>query len=144
VIPCRSLQHILIALLSVFLFLPWQVMGAVVCIGADGHIAVEVAQKGRCGLLAQSVPPYEQITTTSPSTDHCGSCVDVPLLTSDTDSRQPLPTFPLWLQLETPALALVPWVVSASPALALTPCWLYPSRVTNTTLSALRTVMLLL
>ena len=43
-IRLRSLQPI-IMLLSVFLLVPVQAMGTVLCIGADGHIAFEVANK---------------------------------------------------------------------------------------------------
>jgi hypothetical protein len=46
VIRLRSLQSI-IMLLSVFLLVPAQAMGTVLCIGADGHIALEVATNGR-------------------------------------------------------------------------------------------------
>jgi hypothetical protein len=143
VIHLRSFQSIIIGLLSVFLLLPGQALGTVLCIGVDGHIAVEAAQNGRCGFLGSLVPSDEHLTKIPASTDHCGSCVDVPLLTSDTDSRQLLPVMPLLLQFETAGLALVPWVVSASPDCTAPPSWLSSSRSIHTPLRALRTVILL-
>jgi hypothetical protein len=65
-------------------------------------------------------------------------------VTSDADPQRFVPAFPLVLQLEVPGFALVPWAIAASPALPFIPVWLHPPRVTNTTLSALRTVLLLI
>ena len=131
--------------LAFCLLMPMSAVGLVLCIGADGHIAFEHTRNSRCAtpIAPPSTPSYQITQLTSPP-DHCGPCVDAPLLTSDADSQQFVLTFPLLLQLEVPGFALVPWVVSASPELPLTPCWLSLPRVTNTTLSALRTVILLL
>ena len=142
-IRLRSFQSIIIVLLSVFLLLPGQVLGTVWCIGADGHIALEVAKNGRCGNLS-SVPLREHITQVPQNTDHCGACVDVSLTASNSDDQQIFSAPSTSPKLEAPVLALAPWVVLLSAELILTPSWLYPSTVTNTTLSALRTVILLL
>jgi hypothetical protein len=82
-----SFQSIIIAVLSVFLLLPGQALGTVLCIGADGHIALEIAKNGRCGDLS-SVSPSEHITPMSQNTDHCGVCVDVSLSASNSDGQQ--------------------------------------------------------
>lgn len=132
-------------LLALCLLMPMGAVGLVLCIGADGHIAFEPARNSRCTTpSAPTSTPSQQITPWTSPPDHCGPCVDAPLLTSEADSQQFVPTFPLLLQLEVPGFALVPGVVSASPALPFTPFWLSLPRVTNTTLSALRTVILLL
>ena len=142
-IHLKSLQSIIIVLLSVFLLMSGQVIGTVLCIGADGHIAVEVAQNGRCGSLSTPVPPREHITKMLPSTDHCGPCVDVSLSTSNIDD-QPLLSAPSSLpKLEAPVLALVALVVAVSIESPQTYFVLQPPPLAST-LIALRTVVLLL
>jgi len=46
--PRRS---VLVVLLLACLLLPGKIIGAVLCLGADGHIAVEAAHNGRCSML---------------------------------------------------------------------------------------------
>ncbi len=45
--------------------------GTVLCIEEDGHVAVEAAHNGLCGV------PYEPTITDA----HCGSCVDIQVST---------------------------------------------------------------
>lgn len=56
-----------------------QLSDYVLCIGADGHIALEVATDGRCtdthAFDSEHVEPT--ITGTTPEEDHCGSCIDL-------------------------------------------------------------------
>ena len=140
----NGLRSSLIALcVALCLLVPMGAGSVVLCIGADGHIGFEPVRNSRCTtLLALTSTPSSQITPWTAPPDHCGPCVDVPLLTSDADSQQFVPTFPRLLQLEVPGFALVPWIISASPPLPCTPFWLSLPRVTHTTLSALRTVIL--
>jgi hypothetical protein len=142
----KGLRSSTIALfLTCCLLMPMSAVGLVLCIGEDGHIALEPVRNSRCATpIAPPLTLSQQITPWTFSPDHCGPCVDVPLLTSDTASQQFVPTFSFLLQLEMSGFTLVPWVVSASPELPSTPFWLSLPRVTNTTLSALRTVILLL
>jgi hypothetical protein len=142
VIRLRSFQSLIIGLLSVFLLLPGQAIGTVLCIEADGHIALEMAKNGRCGNPA-SEALREHSEQTPLNTDHCGSCVDVSLSASHNDDQQIFSALSASPKLEAPVLALAPWVVLLALELAFTPFWLYPSSVTHTTLSALRTVILL-
>jgi hypothetical protein len=149
VIHLKSLQSFIIVLLSVFLLLPGQVMGTVLCIRADGHIALEIAQNGRCGTLSTPVPPHEHhehhkhIAQTLPSTDHCGPCIDVSLSTNNIDD-QPLLSAPSSLpKLEAPVLALVTFVVSVSIKSPQT-YFVLPPLPLASTLIAFRTVVLLL
>lgn len=140
---CRSSPIALF--LALCLLMPMGAGGLVLCIGADGHIGFEPARNSRCTPpIAPTSTPSQQIAPWTSQLDHCGPCVDAPLLTSDADSQQCVQTFPRLRQLEVPGFALVPWVVSAAPELPFTPFWLSLPRVTNTTLSALRTVILLL
>src|SRR5690349_2348630 len=100
-------------LLSVFLLVPVQAMGTVLCIGADGHIAFEVANRGRCGDLV-SAPSPEHISQLPQNTEHCGGCLDVSLSASYSDD-QPMFSAPTASpKLAAPALALVAIVLPAS------------------------------
>ena len=148
-IHLKSLQSFIIVLLSVFLLLPGQVMGTVLCIRADGHLALEIAQNGRCGTLSTPVPPHahhehhKHIAQTLPSTDHCGPCIDVSLSTNNIDN-QPLLSAPSSLpKLEAPVLALVALVVAVSIESPQTYFILPPPPLART-LIALCTVVLLL
>jgi hypothetical protein len=143
--PMTRLQSSIVALcLTCCLLMPMSTVGLVLCIGADGHVVFETARNGHCTtpIAPTSTLSQQTIPWASPP-DHCGPCVDVPLLTSDAVSQQFVPTFPLVLQLEVPGSVLVPWAVSAAPELPLRPCWLSCPRVINTILRALRTVILL-
>ena len=70
----KPLHSILIVFLSIFLLLPEQIMGTVLCIRADGHITIEAAENGRCGFLAApaAVPSPEQRAALSSGTDDHG------------------------------------------------------------------------
>jgi hypothetical protein len=96
VIRRRSLQSVILVVLSVFLFLPGQVMGTVLCIGADGHIGFEVAKNGRCRNLASS-SSREPIMPMIYNSDHCGACIDVSLSAANSGHPQihPAPSGPL-------------------------------------------------
>lgn len=138
-IRLRSLQPI-IMLLSVFLLVPVQAMGTVLCIGADGHIAFEVANKGRCGDLASASSP-EHISQLPQNTEHCGGCLDVSLSASYRDDQQMFSAPTASTKLAAPALALVA-IAPVSVESAQHCCVLLPSARADTIL-ALRTVILL-
>ena len=62
-------------LLTLALLLPpmHSAMGRVLCVGDDGHIAIEaVGPHGDC-----SEPGGGPLSTGAPSTHHCGDCLDV-------------------------------------------------------------------
>ena len=138
----RSLQSIAIMLLSVFLLVPVQAMGTVLCIGADGHIALEAGKNGRCGSFS-SESPREYITQLPQTIDHCGGCIDVSLSASNSEDQQISSAPSASPKVEAPALVLVAFVLpvsieSSQPHVVLPPS----SRVTA--LLALRTVILLI
>jgi len=128
-------------LLSVFLLVPVQAMGTVLCIGADGHIALEVATNGRCGDLG-SAPSLEHITSVPQNTEHCGSCIDVSLSASNSEDQQVFSAPTASPKLAAPALALVALVLPVSVESAQRLSVLPPSARPDTIL-ALRTVILL-
>lgn len=144
---CRKpLQSILIVFLSVFLLLPEQVMGTVLCIRADGHVTIEAAENGRCGFFAApaAVPSPEQRAELSSSTDDHGPCIDVPLFASTAVDAGPLvSTLSALPKLQAPVLALVAFV---TPVYAESPqkYFVLPPPSYGSSLLALRTVVLLL
>jgi len=57
--------------------------GAVLCLGENGHIAIEAAQNGDCnGFLSGfylTDPPSHKPVFSGPANQHCGPCVDFDL-----------------------------------------------------------------
>jgi hypothetical protein len=140
----KSLRYIITVLLPVFLLMPGRTLGAVLCIKANGHIAVEADHKGRCAPLSTPVAVHsdEHTITILPSTDTCGPCIDVPLL-SNREDWQILSAPSSLSQLTTPVFALVPCVPLVYAELSLRDFVLQPPARAGTLL-ALRTVVLLL
>jgi hypothetical protein len=138
----RSLTAVI--LLACFLVAPASTLSMVLCVRADGHITLEAAHNGRCSSLFIPTGMLLQEAQHDSHTNHCGPCIDVPLLTSDTHARQFVLASPLVLQLETPGFTLVPWIILASPDVAFVPLFRSPPAAANTALSALSTVILLL
>jgi hypothetical protein len=129
-------------LFSVFLLVPAQAMGTVLCIGADGHIALEFAKNGRCGNFS-SVSPREHITQIPQNIDHCGGCIDVSLSASNSVDQQIFSAPSASPKLQAPVLALLAFVMSVSIESPQRYVVLPPVSRANTLL-ALRTVILLL
>jgi len=140
VIRFRSPQA-LIMLLSVFLLVPVQAMGTVLCIGADGHIALEIANNGRCGDLT-SIPSPEHIAPLPQNTEHCGGCLDVTLSASNSDYQQMFSAPRASSKLTAPALALSSIVLPVSVESPQRRC-VVPRASHVDTLVTLRTVILL-
>lgn len=141
-IHLKSLQSIVIVMLSVFLLMPGQAIGTVLCIGADGHIALEIAKNGRCG-HPSSVALREHVTQMPQNTDHCGPCVDVSLSASNSDDQQIFSAPSASPKLEAPVLALGAVIIPVSIESPQRHFVLLPSSHAST-LVALRTVVLLL
>jgi len=59
--------------------------GAVLCLGENGHIAIEAAQNGSCSWILPGFsltdPPSHKPVFSGPVNQHCGPCVDVDLST---------------------------------------------------------------
>lgn len=71
------------------------VSGLVLCIGADGHVALEMAHEGRCQDTGDAHGHRHASGLALLSTVDSGSCVDVPLSSDDmsqpmTEVRHPL------------------------------------------------------
>ena len=118
----------------------------VLCIGADGHVEVEAADGGRCTSFLtrtkQNTSPDLLAYKATPTQDHCGQCVDLPILTSPAHTEFILPSPEIKPNAR---LIVVSSVYQAvSPAIAiqnLLPD--FPPRI-NPTLISLRTVTLLI
>jgi len=141
----KGLRSSTIALfLACCLLMPMSALGLVLCIGADGHIAFEPARNSRCATptaptstLSQQIAPW-----TSPP-DHCGPCVDVPLLSSEDDLQFVAPSPPR-LTLDVPVLALAMPLVTMPVAHAVPTSVWSSFLAVSLTLMALRTIVLLL
>jgi hypothetical protein len=140
----RRWSSITVLFLILCLLMPMSAAGLVLCIGEDGHIAFEFARDSRCTTpIVLASPLSQQITPWTLPLDHCGPCVDVPLLSSEDDQQFIAPSPPLLtpdisvLALATP-LGAMP-VVPAAPMSA----WSFFLTV-SPMLTALRTVVLLL
>lgn len=69
----------LIWLLIYLIIIPMQLSDYVLCIGADGHVALEVSDNGRCTHMHAFDAEHTEgtITGTTTEEDHCGSCIDL-------------------------------------------------------------------
>ena len=126
------------------LLMPMSAAGLVLCIGEDGHIAFEFARDSRCTTPLVPAPTLsQQITPWTSPPDHCGPCVDVPLLTSEDDQQFIAPSSQ-FLTPDVPVLALAISLV-AMPVVPAAPTSAWSSFPTaSPMLTALRTVVLLL
>lgn len=68
----------LIWLLIYLSIIPMQLSNHVLCIGTDGHIALEASANGRCTDAHATHSAHVEITIAEASQeeDHCGSCID--------------------------------------------------------------------
>ena len=59
------------------------------CIGADGHVEIEVAHDGRCTSFLtatqQKLSDFLSTYQTPPIQDHCGQCLDLPIFISSAE-----------------------------------------------------------
>lgn len=117
-------------------------MDMVVCFGADGHVTLEATRNGRCtALMSLAVPSKTAIPLSN--ADHCGPCIDMPLLTDNARER-PLSMMATSVQLNMPVLAPATDIVTLPLALIPTPLRSASALVLSPTLMALRTIVLLI
>jgi len=130
--------------LGLCLLMPMSAVGLVLCIGEDGHIAFELARNSRCATpIVPASTLSHQITPWTSPPDHCGPCVDVPLLTSE-DGQLFIVLSPPLLGPDVPVLALaVPLVAMPVVPAVPTSAWAFFPTI-SPMLTSLRTVVLLL
>ncbi len=118
----------------------------VMCFGANGHIAVEASQNGRCGRSARS-PLQEYNELSSPKApfpkDHCGPCVDISFSTGSLYEEVVLAQN-MASQTEAPAFAASPFSLPASVEIATEGLLPLPPPASAFALASLRTVVLLI
>lgn len=126
------------------LLIPLSATGFVLCLGADGHIALEPARNSRCAnSMVPTASSWPQITSVPSQPDHCGPCLDVSLSASTSDDPQMFAAPSASPEFAAPVLALVAFVLPVPVALPQRPYVVLSSSCAHTLL-ALRTVILLL
>ena len=98
-VPVKPRPFALAVLLLACFLLPGKVMGAVLCIGADGHIAIEAPHYSPCDM------PQAHFFS---SPDHHAPCTDIRLSSGDADYRTSTSLSSPVLKLEVPPFALIP------------------------------------
>jgi hypothetical protein len=138
-------RYLVIAVLVIgILVVPVAAMDMVVCFGADGHIALEAARNGRCGTSTWSpVASLSQPGVMLSNPDHCGPCVDMPLLTAET-REHPLAVRTTPALCDGVLLACVASPVIASSDVIPTSCPSPAPLGYSPILTALRTIILLI
>lgn len=81
--------------------------GLVMCYGADGHVAIELAGDNDCRDLVQQIDPAQERQHNLVSKQHCGKCTDIPLMFQ---SSETVPTEQATFSLDIKTIYLsTPW-----------------------------------
>lgn len=135
----------LIWLLIYLTIIPMQLSNYVLCIGADGHIALEVSVNGHCTAPHAFDSEHAEVTIAGTITekDHCGSCIDLAIFVPLNAQLYLVPPNDGSIQPTVPSFALVTHPKSTFAILPLT----HPRHLSlfiNPTLISLRTTTLLI
>ena len=90
----KSPTILLIWMLIYLSIVPMQLSNYVLCIGADGHVELEIAADGRCTDTHTFDREHTEIkiTGTVPEEDHCGSCIDLAIFVPLNTQQYLVPT----------------------------------------------------
>ena len=135
----------LIWLLIYLIIIPMQLSNYVLCIGADGHVALEISADGNCTDTHAFDSEHTEVTIAGTTTeeDHCGSCIDLAIFVPLNTQLYLIPTNDVSIHPAVSAFALLTHQKSPSTILPLTHLQdLSPS--INPTLISLRTTTLLI
>ena len=134
----------LIGLLIYLTIVPMQLSNYVLCIGADGHIALEVSIDGRCTDAHAFDPEHTEPTITGAASEgnHCGSCIDLTIFVPLNTEPYLVPVNDMSIHPIVSSLALGTCQKSSATILIPTPCENIPSFI-DPTLVSLRTITLL-
>ena len=141
----KSAASPLIWLLIYLIVIPMQLSNYVLCIGADGHIALEVSANGSCTDAHAFDPEHAEPTITGATTeeDHCGSCIDLAIFVPLNTQLYIVPANGVSIHPTVSAFAFVTHQKRTSTILR--PTYLQDlSPFTNLTLISLRTTTLLI
>ena len=135
----------LIWLLIYLTIIPMQLSDYVLCIGTDGHVALEVSTDGRCTDAHAFDPEHTEptITGAAPEEDHCGSCIDLTIFVPLNTEPYLVPINDVSIHPTVSSLALETCQKRSATILISTPCQNIPSFI-DPTLISLRTTTLLI
>ena len=135
----------LIWLLIYFIIIPMQLSDYVLCIGADGHVALEVSTDGRCTGAHAFDPEHTEpmIAGAASEENHCGSCIDLTIFVPLNIETYLVPANDVSIHPIVSSLALGTCQKSSATILIPTPCENIPSFI-DPTLVSLRTITLLI
>lgn len=135
----------LIGLLIYLTIIPMQLSNYVLCIGADGHIALEASTNGRCTDTHAFDPAHTKLTITGAASeeDHCGSCIDLTIFVPLNTEPYLVPINDVLIHPTVSSLALGTCQKRSATILIPTPCQNIPSFI-DPTLISLQTITLLI
>ncbi len=135
----------LIGLLIYLTIIPTQLSNYVLCIGADGHVALEVSTNGHCTDTHAIDPEHTEPTITGAASeeDHCGSCIDLTIFLPLNTDRYLVPINNVSIPPMVFSLALGTCQKRSATILIPTPCESIPSFI-DPTLISLQTITLLI
>ena len=135
----------LIWLLIYLSIVPMQMSNYVLCIGADGHVEFEIAVNGRCTDTHDLHEAHTEIVRTADTAEenHCGSCLDLPILASVVTEPYLIPVQDALIHPPAPATIPIAHPANGSMLLTYTPLLDFPS-IIDPTLASLRTTTLLI
>ena len=135
----------LVWLLIYLSIVPMQMSNYVLCIGSDGHVEFEIAVNGRCTDTHDLHEAHPEIAMTADTAEenHCGSCLDLPILVSVVTEPYLIPVQDALIHPSASVTTLIAHRANGSMLLTHTPLPDLPS-VIDPTLASLRTTTLLI
>ena len=135
----------LIWLLIYLTILPMQLSDYVLCIGTDGHVALEISTNGRCtdAHAFDSCHAAPMITGAAMEDNHCGACIDLTIFVPLNTEPYLVPANDVPIHPNVSSLALETCQKSSATILISTPCQNISSFV-DPILISLRTTTLLI
>ena len=124
---------------------PMQLSNYVLCISSDGHVEFEIAVNGRCTDTHGPDEGHTEVMTNTVTAEenHCGSCLDLPILVSVVTEPYLIPVQDALIHPPASATTPIAHPANGSMLLTHTPLPNIPS-VIDPTLSSLRTITLLI
>lgn len=140
-------KSIIIPLIWFLIYLsiiPMQLSNHVLCIGTDGHVALEISTDGRCtdAHAIDSETTETTITGTFHNEEHCGSCIDLAIFVPLNTAVYLVPAQD-GLMPPVSVVSLITHQTSDSTRLTHIPLLNMPL-ITDSTLTSLRTTTLLI
>ena len=78
--------------IPLILLLQLSLPGLALCLGADGHVALESYSRGLCDEISSEFASQESSlsfiqTLSNSNTKHCGACIDIPIADSNSKNK---------------------------------------------------------